>query len=157
MAQQAAPAGSIVMALVVVLALVASLRRGRVALICLSRAGDRIGRRLDELAGDRSGPELDLVNRLVRSFLARAPRHLAALREAFDRGDPVALEEQAHSLKGAAGNLGAEAVAEVCARLEDQARDGVLPPDLRQELDRLDRELTAAGRRLQPEVRQDLA
>lgn len=104
MAQQAAPAGTIVMALVVALALVAGLRRDRVALIRLSRAGDRIGRRLDELAGDRSGPELDLVNRLVRSFLARAPRHLAA----SDRGDPVALEEQAHSLKGAAGNLGAE-------------------------------------------------
>jgi hypothetical protein len=33
----------------------------------------------------------------------------------------------------------------------------VLTPYLRQELDRLDRELAAAGRRLRPGVRQDLA
>src|SRR4051812_33480928 len=94
----------------------------------LSDAADPFGRRLDELAGDRSGPERDLVTRLVESFLTRWPRHVAALREAFAGGDREAFEDQAHSLKGAAGNVGAEAVAEMCSRLEDRARDGDLPP-----------------------------
>ncbi|MFI7545487.1 ATP-binding protein [Actinoplanes sp. NPDC049599] len=109
---------------------------------------DPIGRRLDELAGDRTGPERDLVHRLVESFLKRAPLHLAALQEAFERGDRTALEEQAHSLKGAAGNIGAAAVAAVCDRLEDTARSGPLPAGTARELDRLRAELRRAERRL---------
>jgi CheY-like chemotaxis protein/HPt (histidine-containing phosphotransfer) domain-containing protein len=109
---------------------------------------DPIGHRLDELAGDRSGPELDLVHRLVTSFLDRAPRLLTAVQEAFEQGDRQAFEDQAHSLKGAAGNIGADAVAAVCARLEDRARAGELPAGTAAELDVLREELRWAERRL---------
>jgi PAS domain S-box-containing protein len=111
---------------------------------------DPIGRRLDELAGDGSGPERDLVNRLVASFLSRFPQHLAALQDALDRGDVPAFEEQAHSLKGAAGNIGADAVAAVCDRLEDRARAGTLPPDTPRDLEKLREELRRAEHRLRP-------
>ncbi|WP_305783350.1 PAS domain-containing hybrid sensor histidine kinase/response regulator [Symbioplanes lichenis] len=90
-------------------------------------AGDPVRARLDELAGDRTPPELALVDRLVTSFLSRAPRHLAALRAAAAEGRAGAVEEQAHTFKGAAGNIGAEAVARLCARVEDDARAGRLP------------------------------
>ena len=105
---------------------------------------DPIGRRLDELAGDRTESERDLVHRLVESFLNRAPEQLAALQDAFDRGDLADFEEQAHTLKGAAGNIGAEAVAAVCDRLEDRA----LAPGTPQEMDRLREEMRWAERRL---------
>ena len=115
-------------------------------------ADDTIGRRLDELAGDHSEPERDLVRRLVESFLRRAPRHLAALRDAFDRGDVAAFEDEAHSLKGAAGTLGAAAVAAICDRLEDRARTGTLPPGTPHELDLLRAELRRAEDRLRQEL-----
>jgi two-component system sensor histidine kinase/response regulator len=108
---------------------------------------DPVGRRLDELAGDHTAPELALVDRLVHSFLRRAPKHLAALHEALAARDVPAFEEQAHSFKGAAGNIGAAAVARLCDALEDSARAGVLPPA--SELDRLDDELRWVQRRLQ--------
>ncbi|AGZ42623.1 ATP-binding protein [Actinoplanes friuliensis] len=109
---------------------------------------DRIGRRLDELAGDRTQPERDLVNRLVESFLKRAPQHVAALAEAYASGDRSTFEDQAHSLKGAAGNIGASAVADLCEQLEDEARAGALSPDTPRTLDRLREELRWTERRL---------
>jgi two-component system, sensor histidine kinase and response regulator len=113
-----------------------------------SHEHDPIGHRLDELAGDHSGPEMDLVHRLVTSFLNRAPRHLAALETAFADGDRQAFEDEAHSLKGAAANIGADAAAAVCARLEDWARAGDLPAMTGPELNRLCEELRWAERRL---------
>jgi two-component system sensor histidine kinase/response regulator len=109
---------------------------------------DPIGRRLDELAGDHTAPERDLVQRLVTSFLTRAPRHAAALAAAVVSGDSGAVEDQAHSLKGAAGNIGATAVALICQGLEDEARKGVLPASVAADLERLQEELRWADRRL---------
>jgi HPt (histidine-containing phosphotransfer) domain-containing protein len=88
---------------------------------------DPIVIRLDELAGDRTADEIDLVRTLVDSFLIRAPEQVTALCAACDAGDAQAVEDQAHSLKGAAGTIGATAVAEACDRLESNARDGEMP------------------------------
>ncbi len=110
------------------------------------KGDDPIGVRLGELAGDRSDPELALVDRLVASFLRRGPKHVAALRAATGTGQLETVEEQAHSFKGAAGNIGAAGLAAVCAEIEDAARAGRLPQD--ETLDRLDDELRWTEQRL---------
>ena len=109
---------------------------------------DPIGHRLDELAGDHTPPETALVRRLVSSFLTRAPEHLAALTAAHAAGDLAALEDQAHSLKGAAGNIGANTVMEVCQRLEDDARSGRLTDRTGDDLRMLQLELDQVESRL---------
>jgi two-component system sensor histidine kinase/response regulator len=90
--------------------------------------GDPITRRLDELRGDKTEPERALVNRLVASFLALVPGYLTSLGNAVTAADAAAVEEQAHSLKGAAANIGALGVAETCQRLEDLGHTGSLEP-----------------------------
>jgi len=84
------------------------------------------------------------VHRLITSFLARAPRHLTAIGEAFGAGDAETVAEQAHSLRGAAGNIGAAAVMRVCASIEDTARSGRLPNSLTADLHELRDELDRA-------------
>ena len=107
--------------------------------------GDPIGHRLAELAGDRSEPELALVERLVTSFKSRAPRHVTALDEAFQAGDLGVLEDEAHSLRGAAGNIGATAVSEVCERIENEARAGRMHAGVGDDLRTLHLELERAA------------
>lgn len=109
---------------------------------------DPIRARLHELAGDHTPAEVDLVRRLVNSFLARAPHHVTALADAYRAGDARAVEDQAHSLKGAAGNIGAADVAEVCERIEDDARHHGLHPGTADELRALRLELDHAESRL---------
>ncbi|MEV6489754.1 response regulator [Actinoplanes sp. NPDC051633] len=113
---------------------------------------DPIGRRLAELAGDGSEPEVALVRRLVGSFLNRAPRHVSDLDEAYRGGDLRVVEDVAHSLKGAAGNIGAVAVQEVCGRIEDCAREGRLPTGVGDDLRTLRLELDRAAEQLQEVV-----
>jgi CheY-like chemotaxis protein len=104
---------------------------------------DSVVRRLQEIAGDRTPEDIDLVRSLVSSFLRRAPEQVTALCAACDAGDAEAVEDQAHSLKGAAGTLGATAVMQACDRLESDARDGAMPDavvdvrTLRRELDQI--------------------
>jgi HPt (histidine-containing phosphotransfer) domain-containing protein len=108
-------------------------------------AKDPIEGRLAELAGDRTPPELALVERLVTSFRARAPQHVTALDEAFRTGDLKSVEDQAHSLRGAAGNIGADAVSEVCERIENEARAGRLHAGVGDDLRTLRLELQRAA------------
>ena len=109
---------------------------------------DPIGRRLDELAGDRSAPENALVERLVTSFLTRAPRHVAAIADAYRADDAKTVEDQAHAFKGAAGNIGAVDVMDICQRIEDAARGGSLPASLADDLRTLGLELDRVDDRL---------
>jgi two-component system sensor histidine kinase/response regulator len=109
---------------------------------------DPIGRRLDELAGDRTEPEEALVRRLVTSFLDRAPRHLTAIGDGYRADDAKTVEDQAHSLKGAAGNIGAIGVMEACRRIEDAARTGELSAAIADDLRTLQLELGLADERL---------
>ncbi|GAA2484295.1 hybrid sensor histidine kinase/response regulator [Winogradskya humida] len=111
-------------------------------------ADDPVGRRLDELAGDHTDPEMALVDRLVQSFLRRAPAHLTVLRSALAAGDVTTFEEEAHTFKGAAGNIGATVVADICDGLEETARAGSLPGSLDGDLLRLEEELRWVERRL---------
>lgn len=62
------------------------------------------------------------------SFLARAEEVLRELLDALDRGETDTVVRLAHSLKGAAGNLGLARLAEVAAEVEEHARHGRTEP-----------------------------
>ncbi len=62
---------------------------------------------------------------LVETFLRDAPQRLAELQRGVEAGGaPEALERPAHTLKGAAANLGAEGLSRCCAELVQACRAG---------------------------------
>lgn len=103
--------------------------------------------RLDELRGADTPAEQELVDRLVDHFLVRAPEMTSALYHALGRHDSQEIADQAHSLRGAAGNIGAVGLAACCQELEEHARSGEpaslaeAAPRLQDELDRTCRTL----------------
>jgi two-component system sensor histidine kinase/response regulator len=103
--------------------------------------GDPIARRLDELSGAYTEPERALVRRLASSFLIRAPGYLGTLAAAVAAADPAAVDDQAHSFKGAAANIGATGIAEICQRLETLGSTGHLDPSAAEDLNLLRTEL----------------
>jgi two-component system sensor histidine kinase/response regulator len=74
---------------------------------------------LQRVEGDR-----ELFAEMIGLFLKDAPRSLESIRAALGRGDMRALEQAAHCLKGAAGNLAAQPVANAASQLERNAREG---------------------------------
>jgi two-component system, sensor histidine kinase and response regulator len=64
-----------------------------------------------------------LMDEIVATFLRIAPARLTAIKKAA-RGNPTALEREAHSFLGSCGNIGARRMAELCARLEVLGRSG---------------------------------
>jgi HPt (histidine-containing phosphotransfer) domain-containing protein len=72
------------------------------------------------------GSDPDFVDQLVDEYLADAPRQVAAVRAAFDAGDPAGLVQPAHKLKGTSLNLGGMRVAEVARSIEEHGRTGTL-------------------------------
>jgi CheY-like chemotaxis protein len=98
------------------------------------------------------GPEdgRGLLPEAVAAFRRELPARIAALQAAVDDGDGPALVQAAHALKGSAANIGAAAVAGLCAELEQLGRGGTpgggvaLLRRLETELPRLDAELDAA-------------
>ena len=98
---------------------------------------DPITRRLEELRGADTDPERALVDRLVTSFSARVPDYLGTVADAVTAADAAALEDRAHSLKGAATNIGAVHLAGICQRLEDLGHTGSLDPSAVDDLHRL--------------------
>lgn len=62
--------------------------------------------------------------RLIDTFLADAPKRLAAMRIAFEQGVQEELKRAAHTLKSSSGQLGISFYAEVAKRVEIAARDG---------------------------------
>ena len=74
---------------------------------------------LERVEGDQ-----ELLTEIVQLFQQDAPEILIVIREALQRGDLEVLERSAHSLKGAAGNLSAKAMAAVSQQLEKDAKSG---------------------------------
>jgi signal transduction histidine kinase/DNA-binding response OmpR family regulator len=68
---------------------------------------------LERLGGDES-----LLSDAVALFLEDCPRRLAALKAAVDAGDVERIRNEAHAIKGAAGNLSALGVFEAAGILE---------------------------------------
>ncbi|MFE9439191.1 response regulator [Streptomyces sp. NPDC006602] len=106
-----------------------------------------IEQRLNELRGAGAPAEHELVDGLVDRFLVRAPEITSALFHALDRHDTQEIADQAHSLKGAAGNIGAEGLAARCQELEEHARAGD-PASLAETAPRLQDELDHTCRTL---------
>jgi signal transduction histidine kinase/DNA-binding response OmpR family regulator/HPt (histidine-containing phosphotransfer) domain-containing protein len=69
---------------------------------------------LNRVSGDHA-----LMAEVIRLFLEDLPSRRAAIDAAVAAGDPVALRESAHALKGAAATVTANALAEAAAALED--------------------------------------
>ncbi|MFN8080678.1 MAG: response regulator [Kineosporiaceae bacterium] len=102
-----------------------------------------VSMRLDELAGDASPAEVELVHRIARSFLDRAPALVTGLDQALASRDDELGHRMAHSLKGAAANLGADDLAQVCQQIEHLAEQG-LHEQAQVERERLDAALQQA-------------
>ena len=66
----------------------------------------------------------DIFGEVVALFLQEIPGRLAGLAEAVRREDAGALQFAAHRLKGGAATLGANRLARLCERLEQQGRGG---------------------------------
>lgn len=78
----------------------------------------------------------EFVFDLVRTFLAEAPRHIAALTTAAEAGDLEAVVATAHRLKGSALTFGASGLVNVCGALEGSPTEcGRLVPGVARELD----------------------
>lgn len=76
---------------------------------------DRL-RQLSESCGE------DVLGKAVTLFTRDAPRHLEALRAYVESADAPGVTRSAHSLKGAAGALGALQLTDLCRELEDMGR-----------------------------------
>jgi HPt (histidine-containing phosphotransfer) domain-containing protein len=78
---------------------------------------------------------------LIDAFLADSQLQLGAIAEAAASGDADRVRREAHSLKGACVNLGANDLAQLCGRTEALGRSGdcaaarTMLPALRFELD----------------------
>lgn len=76
---------------------------------------------LDRLEGDE-----DLLRELVDIFLSQSWMQIQELQAALAVGDAKTIWNQAHSLKGAAAGLGAEALSRRAAQLEKAGKEGDL-------------------------------
>jgi HPt (histidine-containing phosphotransfer) domain-containing protein len=63
---------------------------------------------------------------MILEFLQYMPKQLQTLEEAVKKGDVKAVEQSSHSFKGAAGNMCAKNVADLCFKLELLGRKGDL-------------------------------
>jgi CheY-like chemotaxis protein len=79
-----------------------------------------------ETALDRVNGEAELLDEVIELFLTDAPNRLAEVRTALQQGDPKRLQMAAHSLKGAAGYVGADRTSAQALKLEDLGRLGEL-------------------------------
>ncbi len=85
----------------------------------------------------------DLVREVLTAFRQDTPALLAALREAVESGDADQIRRRAHAIKGTAGDIGADALREIAARIEnagaqeDADEAAALLPLLIEQLDNL--------------------
>jgi CheY-like chemotaxis protein/HPt (histidine-containing phosphotransfer) domain-containing protein len=105
---------------------------------------DDIRDRIQDLVGDRpAAEERQLVTRILGTFGSSAPDTADRLADALRHGDVDTAVRAAHSLSGAAGNVGARTLAKLSSRLEIDAREGGITDPaaalatLRDELDRV--------------------
>ncbi|MBW2455835.1 MAG: response regulator [Deltaproteobacteria bacterium] len=68
----------------------------------------------------------DLAQAVIAGFLEDIPRQIDTLRSYLDLGDVPGAERQAHTIKGAAANVGGEALREVAVELEGAGKVGDL-------------------------------
>ncbi len=74
---------------------------------------------LERLMGDR-----DLVRIALSGFVSDMPSHISRLRECLARDDINGVERLAHTIKGAAANVGAEAMSKTALNIEKAGKEG---------------------------------
>lgn len=75
---------------------------------------------------ERLGLDEDEYLELIELFVETSRSDINKLRSAINGGDTKKASEIAHSLKGAAVNLGLEAFLELAGKIEETVRDGKL-------------------------------
>lgn len=73
---------------------------------------------------ERLGGDEELVTEILEVFAADLPVQLARMEDALASGDTEILTRGAHTLKGAAANVGAQSLRAACTDLEDALRAG---------------------------------
>ena len=63
----------------------------------------------------------DLVNEVLSVFQSDTADRLRKLRAALEAGDRQVVKNQAHAVKGSAGQVGAAGVSDLCRQIESQA------------------------------------
>jgi CheY-like chemotaxis protein/HPt (histidine-containing phosphotransfer) domain-containing protein len=99
---------------------------------CAPNPADLSGEPLDvaryhELRASLSRAQVRDLFDLLLAELDRSPAHI---RQCLARGDFAAARAEAHSLKGAASNIGATALGRVAAAIETAATDAAFAPEL---------------------------
>jgi PAS domain S-box-containing protein len=93
----------------------------------------------------RLGDDVELFNDVLATFIDEAQRDLARLKEALAGRQSEDARRHAHSIKGAASNVGAEAVRELAARMESAAKNAAFD-QVCEELPELERRLAEFAR-----------
>ncbi len=102
-----------------------------------------------QMALERINGEEQLLDEVIQLFLNDAPSRLAEVRASLELGDPKRLQIAAHSLKGAAGYVGADRTAAQALKLEELGQKGDLTPainefrQLEQEIEQLRQAIAA--------------
>ena len=65
----------------------------------------------------------ELARTLIDGFFIDMPRQMRLLKDYLDAGDAAAAERQAHSMKGASANIGAERFRKIADEMEMKARE----------------------------------
>jgi HPt (histidine-containing phosphotransfer) domain-containing protein len=73
-----------------------------------------------------------LADSILSRFLEATPKQIGLLRQSLDAGDAAAAKGHAHSIKGAAANIGGERLRRVAFKIEEAARAGDLQTAIRQ-------------------------
>lgn len=93
---------------------------------------------LDDL-NHRLGSDPELISMVIGVFVEDMPQQIKALKEAVKGQDTKEATRLAHSIKGAAANVGGESLQAAALKLEEAGREGNLTdmamdlPDLEQE------------------------
>jgi HPt (histidine-containing phosphotransfer) domain-containing protein len=74
---------------------------------------------LDDLRTLQTPGAPSFLGELIDIFLKEAAGHLLKLRASFEGKDAALFERSAHTLKGSCGNLGAQAMSQICADLQN--------------------------------------
>jgi PAS domain S-box-containing protein len=69
---------------------------------------------------------VELMHELLQTFIATVPPRLVVMKQLATQQQTARLSEEAHTLKGAGLNMGANQFAEVCRSIEEQGRRGEL-------------------------------
>ncbi len=73
---------------------------------------------------ERAMGDQELANTVIEIFLEDIPPQIQSLKDLFDRGDIAGSGQRAHAIKGAAANVGGEALREVASEIEKAGKAG---------------------------------